>query len=307
MAVANLDQALDRLRGDNSREASRIRAASLVVQAGDYGQIRKLCARGAGWDVPLRERGKKRPWLALTTELRGAILAAARRHLATGQAEPPSSLAAPAPTASASASAGQPDRISIAKRLLYIKPATEHTKRLRRSLDELATQPPRKKLRELAKEMAIAQMRGEADAVLHERLRDSAVNAVHDEPGIRDQGAPAQSPGLAAAHRTLRNPASSQARTTPRKTTDKMLKDYCAATLLAERLADRQEVLEMRLRSENLDPDKATEYRFLQQVGREFCLAGTREKLHVFADKCGFKRCLFASGGVEPKGERLLS
>ena len=117
MAVNNLAQALDRLRCDNSREASRIRDAALVVQAGGQDQIRKLCARGAGWDVPLRERGKKRPWLALTTELRGAILAAARRHLATGQAEPPSSLAAPAPTASASASAGQPDRISIAKRL----------------------------------------------------------------------------------------------------------------------------------------------------------------------------------------------
>ena len=84
-----------------------------------------------------------------------------------------------------------------------------------------------------------------------------------------------------------------------------MLKEYLQATELAARLVDRQDVLEMRLKSTGLGPEKAAEYRFLRQVGGEFCRAHTLEKLRAFAMKCGFMPRLHGER-IDDMRERLL-
>ena len=47
---ATLEEALDRLRGDDAEEAVRIRQAAVVARDGKQTQLRTLCARGGGWD-----------------------------------------------------------------------------------------------------------------------------------------------------------------------------------------------------------------------------------------------------------------
>ena len=58
-----------------------IREAIAVLQTGSQTDVRVLCARRAGWDVLLREGGKKRPLVKLRAELRQSLLSATRRHL----------------------------------------------------------------------------------------------------------------------------------------------------------------------------------------------------------------------------------
>ena len=61
-----------------------IREAIAVLQTGSKTDVRGLCARSAGWDVPRREGGKDRPFVKLQAELRQRLLDAARRHLDAG-------------------------------------------------------------------------------------------------------------------------------------------------------------------------------------------------------------------------------
>ena len=155
---STLAHALFRLRTDDSNDARRIREAAAVVRRGTRDQIRKLCVRKAGWDVGLLHGRKCRPLYVLKTELRRQIIAAARRHLCSVQAAPSTSSSAPAPMAAAADSAVQPEArsapqpasassslasagISNAKRLLAMKPTTARTKRLRKWVGELASQP----------------------------------------------------------------------------------------------------------------------------------------------------------------------
>ena len=52
-----------------------------MLQTGSQIDVRQLCARSSGWDVQLREGGKRRPLDKLRAELRQGILSATRRHL----------------------------------------------------------------------------------------------------------------------------------------------------------------------------------------------------------------------------------
>ena len=91
---ATLEEALDRLRGDDAEEAVRIREAAAVARDGKQTQLRTLCARGAGWNVQLRASNKERPVPVLRAELQSQILVAARRYLSSVQAASSSSSAA---------------------------------------------------------------------------------------------------------------------------------------------------------------------------------------------------------------------
>ena len=63
--------------------------------------------------------------------------------------------------------------------------------------------------------------------------------------------------------------------------------------------------MEMRLKSTNLDPEKAAEYRFLQQVVGELQAKAPRSMLDAFAKKCGFKP-RHAGERIADTRERLL-
>ena len=63
--------------------------------------------------------------------------------------------------------------------------------------------------------------------------------------------------------------------------------------------------MEMRLKSRNLDPEKAAEYRLLQQVVGELQAKAPRSMLDAFAKKCGFE-ARHEDEGIADTRERLL-
>ena len=264
-----------------------IREAIAVLQTGSPNDVLGLCARSAGWDVQRREGGKGRPLDKLRAELRQSILSATRRHL-EARGTVMEIVASPGEThrvarsddshpAAASCADAEPSSTSSAaqrtsaKRPLRIAPETH---RVVRSDD--------------------SHLAADIDS-LHKRVRGAIINVAADEPDALDLASPGQASessgahastakrkGGAGAHRALPNTAASRSRTKGRKITDKEL------TELAGRLADRRQVLEMRLKSTNLDPEKAAEYRFLQQVVGELHAKAPRSVLDAFAKKCGF-------------------
>ena len=196
------------------------------MHTGDQHDVLRLCTRSAGWDVPRREGGKDRPLPVVLAELTQSLLSATRRHL-EARGSDDSHLAA----ASRADAGTQP---TSAKRSLRSAPTTEDAKRLRPLRDELATQPPRKKLKELAADMDVPEMRGDAAGILYKRVRGTIIKVAADEPDALDLASPGQAPessgahastakrtGGAGAHRTLLNPAASRSRTKGRKKTDK--------------------------------------------------------------------------------------
>ena len=156
-SVNNLRQAMRILENDSTPEGTRIREAIAVVQKGEQHDVLRLCTRSAGWDVARREGGKDRPLAKVRADLRQSLLSATRRHLeARGSDE--SHLAA------ASRADAEPlSQPTSAKRPLRMAPTTEDARRLTPLRDELATQPPRKKLTELVAHMDVPEMRGDAD------------------------------------------------------------------------------------------------------------------------------------------------
>ena len=145
MAISNLRQAMRILENDSTPEGTRIREAIAAVQTGDQRDVLRLCTRSAGWDVPRRENGKDRPLAKVVDKLRQSLLSATRRHL-EARGSDDSHLAA------ASRSQAQPTRRKLP---LRIAPTTDDAKRFRPLRDELATQPPRKKLKELVADMDV--------------------------------------------------------------------------------------------------------------------------------------------------------
>ena len=266
-----------------------------MLQTGSQTDVRVLCARRAGWDVLLREGGKKKSLVKLRAELRQSLLSATRRHLDAG--------------ATVMEIAASPRGKPGVARSDDPHPAVILHERLGKWRDDLATQPPRKKLRELAASMGVSRERGDTDEVLYKRLRATITKAAADEPDALDPASRGQAHESRAAQASAakRKGGADVHSTLPKgsKTTDKMLKEYLQGTELTARLADRQDVLEMRLKSTGLGPEKAAEYRFLRQVGGEFCRAHTLEKLRAFAMKCGFMPRLHGER-IDDMRERLF-
>ena len=141
MTFATLRQAMKILQKGNTSEGTRIREAIAVLQTGDQHGVLRLCTRSAGWDVPRREGGKDRPLAKVRAELRQCLISATRRHVEAR---------------------GSDD---------------SHLAAASRADAELATQPPRKKLKELAADMDVPEMRGDVAGILYKRVRGRASRA----------------------------------------------------------------------------------------------------------------------------------
>ena len=100
--------------------------------------------------------------------------------------------------------------------------------------------------------------------------------------------APESSGARASTAKRKRRAGAEEKRTKGRKITDKELTEYLQATQLAYRLAAPREVLEMRLKSTNLDPGKAAECLLLLQVVGTLKANAPRSTLRAFAKTCGF-------------------